>query len=50
MVSSVEEKMMMTEPAPKKKNDNKMTKRLGSSNGEIRRFGISNQKIRRRLN
>lgn len=51
MVSSVEEKMMMmTEPAPmRKKDNNKMIKRLGSNNNIIRRFGISNQIIRSRL-
>lgn len=50
MVSSVEEKMMMTEPASmRKKDDNSMVRKLGMTGGEIKRFGKSNQKIRRRL-
>lgn len=54
MVSSVEEKMMMnnsmtSEVAPMRNNNNKVSKILGKSGGEIRRFGVSNQKIRRRM-
>lgn len=50
MVSSVEEKMMMTQYTPaKKNNDNKMVKKMGFNGSEIRRMGISNQKIKRRM-
>lgn len=49
MISSVEEKMSMMNINPSKKNDIKMSKRLGVLNGEIRYLGKSNQKIRRRL-
>ena len=50
MVSSVEEKMMMTQYIPiKKNNDNKMVKKMGFNGSEIRRMGISNQKIKRRM-
>lgn len=51
-MNSVEEKMMMmtTEPAPyMKKNDSRMVKRMGVNNGEIRRLGVSNQKIKKRM-
>ena len=46
---SVEEKMMMTQQLPMKKNETKMYKKSGQTGGEIRRMGISNQKIRRRM-
>lgn len=50
MVLSVEEKMMMSQPAPmQKNNNNKMVKKLGFTGGEIKRMGKSNQKIKRRL-
>ena len=50
MVSSVEEKMMMIEPAPMRKNDNnKIVRKMGMTGGEIKRLGISNQKIKRRM-
>lgn len=50
MVSSVEEKMMMTQPASMQKNDsNKMVRKLGMTGGEIKRLGRSNQKIKRRM-
>lgn len=50
MVSSVEEKMMMTEPAPMRKNDNnKVVRKLGMTGGEIKRMGKSNQKIKRKM-
>ena len=47
---SVEEKMIqMTQSAPNKKNESKMNKKLGFNNGEIKRMGVSNQKIKRRM-
>lgn len=50
MVSSVEEKMMMTEPTSMRKNDNnKIVRKMGMTGGEIKRFGKSNQKIKRRM-
>lgn len=49
MVNSVEEKMTMNTAYPIRKNENKMIKRLGVSNSEIRYLGKSNQKIRRKL-
>lgn len=49
MVNSVEEKILMTQQLPPKKNENKMNKRLGVSGAEIKYLGRSNQKIRRRL-
>ena len=50
MVSSVEEKMMMTEPARmQKNNDNKNVRKMGITGGEIKRMAISNQKIKRRM-
>lgn len=50
MVSSVEEKMMMTEPAPMRKNDsNKIVRKMGMTGSEIKRLGRSNQKIKRRM-
>ena len=48
-MSSVEEKMSMMAILPKKKNDTKMSKRLGASNSEVKYLGRTNQKIRRRL-
>jgi len=49
-MNSVEEKMnMMSLALPRKKNDTKMSKRLGGSNAELKYLGKSNQKIRRRL-
>jgi hypothetical protein len=48
-MNSVEEKMSMMNIKPSKKNDTKMSKRLGVSNSEIRYLGRSNQKIRRKL-
>ena len=35
--------------APRKKNDTKMSKRMGKSGSEIKYLGRSNQKIRRKL-
>ena len=50
MVSSVEEKMMMTETTPMRKNDNnKMVRKMGMTGGEIKRLGITNQKIKKRM-
>lgn len=47
---SVEDKMtQITELAPIKKNETKMNKKLGFNNGEIKRMGVSNQKIKRRM-
>lgn len=49
-MNSVQEKMMMSEAPPmNKKNDSRMAKRLGVNNGEIRRLGVSNQKIKKRM-
>lgn len=48
-MNSVQEKMNMMQLSPYKKNDNKMNKRLGVSNSEIKYLGKSNQKIRRKL-
>ena len=49
-MSSVEDKMMlMNEQAPIKKNDSRMNKKMGINNGELRRLGVSNQKIKRRM-
>lgn len=48
-MNSVEEKMSMMAILPKKKNDTKMSKRLGASNSEVKYLGRTNQKIRRRL-
>jgi hypothetical protein len=48
-MNSVEEKMSMMNIMPSKKNDTKMSKRLGGSGAEIKYLGRSNQKIRRRL-
>jgi hypothetical protein len=48
-MNSVEEKMSMMAILPKKKNDTKMSKRLGASNSEVKYLGKTNQKIRRRL-
>lgn len=48
-MNSVQDKIMMTQPAPMKKNETKMYKKMGTTNREIRRLGISNQKIRRRM-
>lgn len=41
--------MMMTEPAPMRKNDNKIVRKIGMTGGEIKRFAISNQKIKRKM-
>jgi hypothetical protein len=48
-MNSVEEKMSMMNIMPSKKNDTKMSKKLGGSGAEIKYLGKSNQKIRRRL-
>jgi hypothetical protein len=48
-MNSVEEKMSMMNIMPSKKNDTKMSKKLGGSGAEIKYLGRSNQKIRRRL-
>jgi hypothetical protein len=51
-MNSVEEKMMMMTTEPElqmKKNDSRMVKRMGVNNGEIRRLGVSNQKIKKRM-
>lgn len=50
MVSSVEEKMMMSQPAQiRKNNNNNMIKFLGATSKEIKRFGKTNQTIRRKM-
>lgn len=49
-MNSVQDKIMMTEPAPMRKNDNnKVVRKLGMTGGEIKRLGITNQKIKRRM-
>lgn len=48
-MNSVEEKMSMMNITPSKKNDTKMSKKIGGSGAEIKYLGRSNQKIRRRL-
>lgn len=48
-MDTVEEKMMMMQQMPMKKNNTKMYKKLGQTGGEIKRLGISNQKIKRRI-
>lgn len=48
-MNSVQEKISMMNIKPTKKNDTKMSRRLGGSNSEIRYLGRSNQKIRRKL-
>lgn len=51
MVSSVEEKILMMAQMPpmNKKNDSKMVKKMGVSGSSVRRMGVGNQKIKRRM-
>jgi len=48
-MNSVEEKIMMTQEAPMRKNNNKIVRKMGMTGGEIKRFAKSNQKIKRKM-